>query len=388
MKKHKLNCYPEMTEIEFDKLKESMVKNGFDKTFPIIVYQEAILDGYNRYRAAIITSTEPVFKHFEGSDYEAIQFVVRSNMRRNLTASQLACVAVLNDEIFKIIQDETEKIRREKISENNGRKSTTTQQIGESSDKKSHDTESSQKLAEVFGTNRTDVQIMSKLKTENKKLFDEVREGKKTKSEAIKEQKKEVVKKKEDEYKKEVKKTSDFDVDIFTTKKKFNIIYADPAWKYWEGGEKNQELHYQTMGIQEIKGLPVDKIADENCILFMWATWPILPDALEIIKHWGFKYSTAGFVWVKKNKKSDSWFFGCGSWTRANSEFCLIATKGKINRMEADISQVLDDQIAEHSEKPSRVRDLIVRLVGNLPRIELFSRNDNKDGWFNWGNKI
>lgn len=183
MKKHKLNCYPEMTEIEFDKLKESMVKNGFDKTFPIIVYQEAILDGYNRYRAAIITSTEPVFKHFEGSDYEAIQFVVRSNMRRNLTASQLACVAVLNDEIFQIIQDETEKNRREKISENNGKKERSGNELP--SRKNSDDAKSSQKLAEVFGTNRTDVQIMSKLKTENKKLFDEVREGKKTKLEFI-----------------------------------------------------------------------------------------------------------------------------------------------------------------------------------------------------------
>lgn len=93
-------------------------------------------------------------------------------------------------------------------------------------------------------------------------------------------------------------------------------------------------------------------------------------------------------MWVKKNEKSDSWFFGNGAWTRANSELCLIGTKGSITRINAGISQVLDDRIGEHSKKPARVRGLITDLVGELPRIELFSRNTTKDGWFNWGNSI
>ncbi len=181
---------------------------------------------------------------------------------------------------------------------------------------------------------------------------------------------------------------NDFDIDIFNTDKKFNIIYADPAWSYWEGGEKNQSLHYQTMGIEEIKNLPVSNISDDNCILFLWVTFPILKEAFDVIQSWGFKYSTCGFVWVKKNKNADSYFFGNGAWTRANSELCLIATKGSIMRMDASISQVLDDRIMEHSQKPQRVRQLITKLVGELPRIELFSRNENTDGWFNWGNKI
>jgi len=203
-----------------------------------------------------------------------------------------------------------------------------------------------------------------------------------------KKKKKKEVEAKVEKHKEEIQFVDDFQIDIFKTDKKFQIIYADPAWSYWDGGEKNQSLHYQTMSIDDIKRLPVHRITDDNCILFLWVTFPILKESLNVIEEWGFKYSTAGFVWVKKNKVTDSYFFGNGSWTRANAELCLIATKGSITRMDASISQVLDDNIGEHSEKPERVRGLITRLVGELPRIELFSRNQKEDGWFNWGNAI
>ena len=84
--------------------------------------------------------------------------------------------------------------------------------------------------------------------------------------------------------------------------KKYNIIYADPAWKYWMGGNKNQAKHYSCMTIDEISNLKIDEIADENCILFIWVTFPILHLAFKVIEGWGFKYSTCGFVWVKTNK--------------------------------------------------------------------------------------
>lgn len=180
----------------------------------------------------------------------------------------------------------------------------------------------------------------------------------------------------------------DNDIDIYTTDKKFNIIYADPAWSYWEGGNKNQSLHYSTMSIQEICDLPVKRIAADDCILFIWVTYPILKEAFDVIEAWGFEYSTCGFCWVKSNKKSGTPFFGNGAWTRANSELCLIAKKGSITRLDASISQVLQDPIMEHSRKPYRVRKLITQLVGELPRIELFSRSTEQDGWYNWGNKI
>jgi N6-adenosine-specific RNA methylase IME4 len=176
-------------------------------------------------------------------------------------------------------------------------------------------------------------------------------------------------------------------IDIYFTDKKYNIIYADPAWQYFESGNKNQSLHYKTMTIEELCTLPVGNIADDNCILFLWVTYPILQESFKLIESWGFSYSTCGFVWVKKNKVSDSNFFGCGSWTRANSELCLIATKGTITRLTATISQVIETPIEAHSKKPSIARGLITELVGELPRIELFCRQA-EPGWDCWGNEV
>ena len=175
-------------------------------------------------------------------------------------------------------------------------------------------------------------------------------------------------------------------IDIENPNKKYNIIYADPPWKYWEGGDKNQSLHYTTMTIDDICDLPVKNIADDDCVLFLWVTYPILQDAFRVIEAWGFKYSTAAFVWVKKNKQKDTPFFGNGAWTRANSELCLRATKGNVMRLDAGVSQVVESPIEEHSKKPDCVRELITRLVGELPRVELFCRNP-ADGWDVWGNE-
>ncbi|MHA1210848.1 MAG: MT-A70 family methyltransferase [Candidatus Heimdallarchaeota archaeon] len=180
------------------------------------------------------------------------------------------------------------------------------------------------------------------------------------------------------------RKQKDSFTDIYATKNKYNIILADPAWSYFTGGRKNQSLHYKGMTIEEICEVPVKNIADENCILFLWVTFPILDKAFEVIKAWGFTYSTCGFNWIKKNKNKDSHFLGLGSWTRSNSELCLIATKGKTERIDRSVSQVIEAPIEEHSKKPDIVREKIVQLVGKLPRIELFSRQPVK-GWDNWG---
>jgi len=170
--------------------------------------------------------------------------------------------------------------------------------------------------------------------------------------------------------------------------KKYNIIYADPPWKYWAGGNKNATRHYNCMEIDDIKDLPVNNIAEDDSVLCMWVTYPILPEALELIKSWGFEYSTGLFTWVKKNKKADSWFWGCGNYTRANAEFVLLARKGKgVQRVSRSVHQVCDARIMEHSKKPQEIRDRIVELFGDLPRIELFARQKT-EGWDVWGNEI
>jgi N6-adenosine-specific RNA methylase IME4 len=170
--------------------------------------------------------------------------------------------------------------------------------------------------------------------------------------------------------------------------KKYKIIYADPPWSYWGGGSRNVSNHYPTMKKEDIEDLPVQDISEDQAILFLWVTFPKLQDGLDLIKAWGFNYSTCAFVWVKRNKKSPSWFWGMGRWTRANAELCLLATRGGgVERMSASVHQVIDEPIARHSEKPHVTRERIIELVGNLPRIELFARKA-AEGWDAWGNEI
>ena len=180
-------------------------------------------------------------------------------------------------------------------------------------------------------------------------------------------------------------------VDLFDTSKKYSIIYADPPWQFsaWSNkAQKHVSKHYQTMTIQDIKDLPVNELSAENAALFMWATFPNLPLALDAIKAWGFTYKTCAFTWLKQNKKSSSLFWGMGYYTRSNAEVCLLATKGKpLPRMSHGVHSAIVSPIEEHSKKPDEARNRIVDLFGDLPRIELFARQ-HADGWDCWGNEV
>lgn len=179
-------------------------------------------------------------------------------------------------------------------------------------------------------------------------------------------------------------------VDIYNTNKKYNIIYADPAWSYKDkalAGNRGACCKYDVMTIKDIEELPIKNIAADNCILFMWVTMPKLNECFEVIKKWGFEYKTCAFTWIKQNKKSDSLFWGMGRWTRANAELCLIATKGKPKRRSAKVHSVIMSKIREHSRKPDETRDRIIELCGDMPRIELFARQ-TCEGWDCWGNEV
>lgn len=173
--------------------------------------------------------------------------------------------------------------------------------------------------------------------------------------------------------------------------KKYGIIYADPPWHYRvyskKGAGRSAESHYPTMTIEKIQALPVSELADKDCALFMWITFPLLKESLSVLSSWGFKFKTIAFVWIKQNRKSDSLFWGMGYWTRTNAEFCVLATKGKPKRMAKNVHQVIVSHIEEHSKKPDEARRRIVRLMGDLPRIELFARQKSA-GWDVWGNEV
>lgn len=182
-------------------------------------------------------------------------------------------------------------------------------------------------------------------------------------------------------------------IDIFNTNNKYNIIYADPPWAYKDKRDKHPRLcggaarHYPTMNIDKIKSLPIKNICADNCMLFLWVTFPNLQEGLDTIKAWGFKYKTLGFSWIKTNKNNGKPFFGIGYYTKSNCEVCLIGVKGKPLKASNSVSSVVIRPREEHSKKPDCVREKIVQLCGDLPRIELFARCYT-DGWDCWGNEV
>lgn len=175
----------------------------------------------------------------------------------------------------------------------------------------------------------------------------------------------------------------------------YQVIYADPPWSYQDkrttgknkaGGAEN---HYNTMSIEDIKQLPVKDISADTCLLFMWATFPLMPIWNEVMISWGFEYKTLGFNWIKTYPKSGKICLGVGSYTRSNSEVCLIGIKGKGSSLIKDhtISNQVIAPRERHSAKPQVFRDLIVQMVGDVPKIELFARQTSP-GWDVWGNEI
>lgn len=174
-------------------------------------------------------------------------------------------------------------------------------------------------------------------------------------------------------------------------KKKYQIIYVDPPWGFNFKNRKGlsdaaKGRLYDTMEMKDIKALPVQNIASDSCVLFLWVMNSILPDALDILSCWRFQFKTVAFTWVKTTV-TGKYHFGGGNWTRSNPELCLLATKGRPKRISASVRNLIVTPLQEHSKKPNEVRESIVQLCGDLPRIELFSRQ-YYTGWDVWGDEI
>jgi len=180
--------------------------------------------------------------------------------------------------------------------------------------------------------------------------------------------------------------------------KKYKIILADPPWRYDDKGcNGNADEHYETLSDEDIynfkikdkegKRISIKDITDEDCILFIWGTYPKLPEVLKVIKAWGFEYKSIAFQWVKLNKTNSGYFYGLGRWTRGNTEPCFLAVKGKPKRISKSVNQLIFARLREHSRKPDEVRAKILKLVGDLPKIELFGR-ERIEGWDSYGDEL
>lgn len=177
----------------------------------------------------------------------------------------------------------------------------------------------------------------------------------------------------------------------------FGAILADPPWgfKTWSGPEKKVASRstiapYKTMEFSDIAALSIADVAAENCALFLWIVWPTMPQALDLIKSWGFSYKTCAFSWMKADQYKlfalqEDVRMGLGYWTRSNSEVCLLATRGKPKRINNSIRQGIIETIRKHSRKPDCVHERIEHLVRG-PYLELFARK-SRHGWTTWGNE-
>lgn len=169
----------------------------------------------------------------------------------------------------------------------------------------------------------------------------------------------------------------------------FTVLLADPPWAY-----QNSRNHrtsdggtpYSQMSNDDLCALPVASIAAKDSALFLWATQPKLPEALAVMAAWGFKFTTVAFTWVK-TEPNGGVYSGIGHWTAGNCEIVLFGKRGHPQRAARDVKQVVVAPMTVHSRKPDEVHRRIERLMGDVPRIELFARR-RVPGWVCVGNEI
>lgn len=376
MQKHKYNIFPDASKEDFDLLVGDIRKNGYDLDFPIIIYQGAILDGWNRWRACQQVGEKPATKEFTGSDLDAINYTLRTNKRRNLTSSQWATIAVDAEEIMTEIAEEVERERRAKIS--GSRKIETGKFVSQS--QSTIPTRTAEKAAEMFNTNKQYIQDAKRLKATKPEAFKAVQSGEKTITQ---------VKREEKENKRESRRQENA-VKIAAVKSPkeivkndigFSTIVIDPPWDWSDEGDNNQlgraKPDYSTMSLHELMILPINKLSDVDCHLYLWITNRSLPKGFGLLRNWGFRYITA-LTWVKP-------YYGLGNYFRGQTEHILFGVKGSQPLKRKDVGTVFMANRGEagHSSKPQEFYSL-VESCSPGPYLEMFSRSD-REGWVMWG---
>jgi N6-adenosine-specific RNA methylase IME4 len=378
MERHSFNIFPEMNTDDYARLVSDIKTNGYDKSQPIYTYEGGILDGWNRQRACNELQVTPMYREFTGDKFEAIQFVMRTNKRRNLTSSQWAAIAAEADELWDVVVSRVEQERRIKQTETK-----TGMKYGENlsgnklPDKNYDDNKASQKIAESFNTNRTYVSDAKKYRETNPEIFESIKRGDKSIAEVKKEEK---IQKRKDEID-TIKRN--IETDPQTIQGLYDVIAIDPPWAYEERGGFNSQQHdpesnrggvdYPTMTVREISNieLPVKK----DAVVFLWTTHAFLRDAFDLLDTWGLKYK-ATLVWDKER-------MGIGRTLRMQCEFCLIGVKGSPIIDGSSERDIIREARREHSRKPEAFYAMVDRMCLGV-KLDYFSREQRKN-WTSYG---
>jgi N6-adenosine-specific RNA methylase IME4 len=380
---------PLLSDEELRTLAEDIKANGLK--VKIVVHDGQVLDGRNRLRACELAGVEPDFEPWNGAGGSPTQYVLSKNLhRRHLDTSQRALVAAKAKTMF-----EEEARKRQK----GGRGGVLL--VEKSTQAKGKARDQAAAVVNVSGFSVTQAEKV--LVAGAPELVAAVEHGKIAVSAAAdltampKERQKAIAEKVTKGEAKSVReavrqmKREDLAgraVVLPTGPKKYRVVYADPPWQYADartniaGYDKTAaEAHYPTMSVEELCALEVKKLAEDNAVLFCWATFPLLPDALTVVRAWGFTYKTA-IVWAKERANF-------GNYHDASAELLLVCVRGSCtpdtDKREKQV-QVLKRE-GRHSEKPEHFRQLVDRLYTNGNRIELFRRGKAPQGWDVFGNE-
>jgi N6-adenosine-specific RNA methylase IME4 len=370
---------PALTPEEFKQLEANCLEEGIREK--IITWNGFIIDGHNRYEIAtkwnLDYQTES--KRFD-SENDVREWMINNQFgRRNLSNYQRSILALQLEEVFsaKAKEKQEKGINQFSLIQKSEEAPIVTIKEVAKVANVSHDTIAKVKVIEAKATDEVKAQLSTGEVSINQ-AYQEIK----------KEEKKEIQieKKKEYEQRIETVTNNEFKVDIFNTKEKFRIIYADPAWSYNDKQDTanlgGAAKHYDTMSVNEICSLPVNEISEKDSVLFLWVTSPLLEDAFTVIKSWGFKYKTS-FVWDKVKHNM-------GHYNSVRHEFLLIATKGSCtpdNKTLYDSVQIIERN-DNHSEKPIEFLNIIDDIYTYGNKLEMFCRNIKKDKWYGWGNEI
>lgn len=345
------SLFPMLAEPGYREFKADIQKRGLLE--PIWLYENKILDGRNRYRACTETGIRPEFVDYDGDD--PVGFVISLNLhRRHLDAGQRAMVAT---EVEAVLSKEAKK--RQMVGANQYQ--SLPEKLPEGSKGESRD-----QAGKLMGVSGRYVSDAKRIKEHDPELAERVLSGQTTLQKARREVARET---------QTVMEPPPLPDD------KFNLIYADPPWRYEHSRTDSREIenHYPTMSLDEICSLPVPDLAAPDCTLFLWTTSPKLHESMTVLGAWGFNYRTCA-VWDKE-------IIGMGYYFRQQHELLLVATKGRppapdpANR----VSSIIRSRRERHSKKPEQVIELLESMYPKSTRIELFARQI-REGWSAWGN--
>jgi len=345
---------------EYQLLEKSIIEEGCRDS--LVIWGNTIIDGHNRYEICNRNNIEFSTKEMSFDSVREVKVWMINNQfsRRNLPLYQRA-ILVLKLKPIYAEQAKVNQGKRTDLSKNSSKSETVIPR------------DTRQELSKQSGVSEDTISRVEKIEN---KAPEEVKAKLRSGDISINQAYKEIVR---EEKRTQVKENIKI---IQIPKGKFNIIYCDPPWRYDFAETSNREIEnqYPTMDIEDIKGLNIP--ADDNSVLYMWATAPKLIEALEVMKAWGFQYKTNA-VWDKE-------IIGMGYWFRGQHEFLLVGVKGKFSPPEQEnrYSSVIREKRTKHSKKPLILYDMIEKMYPNGKYIELFSRNKYSERWEVWGNQL